>query len=274
MTIGEALKKIRSELGLTQKEMCGDIMSRSYYARVESDKSYISANMLIQLLLIHKIDMNHFEKLVKKTYKPMYLVEEEVLDKKIGYAINIRDINRDEFYYDKILQLPKAKLLKIRSTVMVAYLNNNLSRIDSSLKNVLMKEFHKTEKWSMNMQSLKLLESTMILWEEERLDFFINQLLSNIKKNNVNMDYLLKIYLNIFNNYLFIYKKIHTTFDDMAPQVKDVVNYLCQLPSIEKMSLYKLIGNYYKAFFNYKVADSKEIEKIINQCGYRLTLFY
>ena len=53
MTIGEALKKIRSELGLTQKEMCGDTMSRSYYARVESDKSYISANMLIQLLLIH-----------------------------------------------------------------------------------------------------------------------------------------------------------------------------------------------------------------------------
>ena len=44
----------------------------------------------------------------------------------------------------------------------------------------------------------------MILWEEERLDFFINQLLSNIKENNVNMDYLLKIYLNIFNNYLFI----------------------------------------------------------------------
>ena len=47
----------------------------------------------------------------------------------------------------------------------------------------------------------------MILWEEEILDFFINQLLSNIKENNVNMDYLLKIYLNIFNNYLFIYKK-------------------------------------------------------------------
>lgn len=47
----------------------------------------------------------------------------------------------------------------------------------------------------------------MILWEEERLDFFINQLLSNIKENNVNMDYWLKIYLNIFNNYLFIYKK-------------------------------------------------------------------
>ena len=42
----------------------------------------------------------------------------------------------------------------------------------------------------------------MILWEEERLDFFINQLLSNIKENNVNMEYL-----NIFNNYLFIYKK-------------------------------------------------------------------
>ena len=39
----------------------------------------------------------------------------------------------------------------------------------------------------------------------------------------------------------------------MSPQVKEVVNYLCQLPSREKMSLYKLIGDYYKAFLKFKI---------------------
>lgn len=60
----------------------------------------------------------------------------------------------------------------------------------------------------------------------------------------------------------------------MSPQVKEVVNYLCQLPSREKMSLYKLIGDYYKAFLTIRLQIVKKIEKIINQCGYCLTLFY
>lgn len=44
----------------------------------------------------------------------------------------------------------------------------------------------------------------------------------------------------------------------MSPQVKEVVNYLCQLPSREKISLYKLIGDYYKAFLTIRLQIVKK----------------
>lgn len=33
--IGEALRTVRMQLGLTQSQMCGDIVSRSFYAMVK-----------------------------------------------------------------------------------------------------------------------------------------------------------------------------------------------------------------------------------------------
>ncbi|WP_232450176.1 helix-turn-helix domain-containing protein [Lactobacillus delbrueckii] len=38
MKIGEALRKKRLELGLTQQEICEGILSRPFYAKVESGK--------------------------------------------------------------------------------------------------------------------------------------------------------------------------------------------------------------------------------------------
>lgn len=52
MTIGEALKQIRGELCLTQKQMCAEIVTRSFYAKVESGKSMISADKLAEILLV------------------------------------------------------------------------------------------------------------------------------------------------------------------------------------------------------------------------------
>ena len=38
MTIGQALRKIRQNLDLTQKEMAANIVTRPFYAKVEADK--------------------------------------------------------------------------------------------------------------------------------------------------------------------------------------------------------------------------------------------
>lgn len=43
MKIGEALRKERLKLGLTQEQMCEGILSRPFYAIVESDKNRINA---------------------------------------------------------------------------------------------------------------------------------------------------------------------------------------------------------------------------------------
>ena len=43
MTIGEALKKERKDLGLTQAEMAAGVITTAHYSKIERDKHDISA---------------------------------------------------------------------------------------------------------------------------------------------------------------------------------------------------------------------------------------
>lgn len=60
MTVGEALKQLRSQLGLTQEQMAAGIISESYYSKVERDLHVIDAKSLIMILKVHDIDMSNF----------------------------------------------------------------------------------------------------------------------------------------------------------------------------------------------------------------------
>lgn len=68
MQIGEALRTERIKLGLTQNEMSSDIVSRSFYAKVEAGKNKIAADRLFRILFLHNIDISEFNDLIQKTY--------------------------------------------------------------------------------------------------------------------------------------------------------------------------------------------------------------
>lgn len=50
MTIGEALKKERKELELSQTEMAGDVLTKSYYSKIERNQYEIKVIDLIKIL--------------------------------------------------------------------------------------------------------------------------------------------------------------------------------------------------------------------------------
>ena len=60
MNIGELLKKYRLQLGLTQKEMAQDILTASYYSKVERSEHKISAEEVFAILSKHSIDRVEF----------------------------------------------------------------------------------------------------------------------------------------------------------------------------------------------------------------------
>jgi Predicted transcriptional regulator with C-terminal CBS domains len=68
MKIGEALRKERIKLGLTQDQMCARILSRPFYARIESGKNRINAESLFQILLEHQVDLVEFCDLIQDDY--------------------------------------------------------------------------------------------------------------------------------------------------------------------------------------------------------------
>ena len=60
MKIGNRLKNIRKFLGLTQLEFSGNIVTESFYSRVENGKSDISISKLIELLNYNHISLYEF----------------------------------------------------------------------------------------------------------------------------------------------------------------------------------------------------------------------
>ena len=60
MTIGEALKQERNKLSLTQSAMAADIISPSFYSKVENNLHEINVNDLLAILNVHSIDISAF----------------------------------------------------------------------------------------------------------------------------------------------------------------------------------------------------------------------
>lgn len=60
MTIGEALKSLRLNAGLTQTEMAAGVMTESFYSKIERGVHSIDADTLIKILTAHHFDVVEF----------------------------------------------------------------------------------------------------------------------------------------------------------------------------------------------------------------------
>ncbi|MGN8748646.1 helix-turn-helix domain-containing protein [Lactobacillus amylovorus] len=69
MTIGEALKKERKDLGLTQAEMAAGVITTAHYSKIERDKHDISAYDLFEILTKNNINLVDFIKEIEDTYQ-------------------------------------------------------------------------------------------------------------------------------------------------------------------------------------------------------------
>lgn len=68
MTIGEALREERIVLGLTQKQMAGDVISVAEYSKIENSVHKIDADTLLKILNLHQIDISKFYRLIASNY--------------------------------------------------------------------------------------------------------------------------------------------------------------------------------------------------------------
>lgn len=129
MTIGEALLNLRKQLGLTQTEMAANVVSTSFYSKVERNIHDIGTNDLLQILNKHQINATYFfENLNDKENisedimnRISVAFEQKSRDKllKIKQEVDSLPNNRQTEYYKLQLQLtlkvylPKAKEIPI-----------------------------------------------------------------------------------------------------------------------------------------------------------------
>lgn len=269
MTIGEALKQIRHELYLTQEQMCADVVTRSFYAKVESGRNRISADKLTEILFEHDIDITYFYQLLRNTYSSQSKLKENDLNQKMNQAFNSGKIELIEQNYHKILLQSNSSILKLRAMISVANLKDELNLIDPKVKEKLFVEFDEGANWMTRPDLLRLFTDTMPLWDSSDLSFFIGRLLAKVQKEHNIPELLQERYLRVFENYLAVYYKKNNPVKTINVNVQKIFDYILNLEPTVHFLLYKIAAVYLQNLFLGNKEEAQKIKNEMKKYGYQ-----
>ncbi|MGX6479982.1 helix-turn-helix domain-containing protein, partial [Lactobacillus crispatus] len=269
VTIGEALKQIRHELYLTQEQMCAGVVTRSFYAKVESGRNRISADKLTEILFEHDIDITYFYQLLRNTYSSQSKLKENDLNQKMNQAFNSGKIELIEQNYHKILLQSNSSILKLRAMISVANLKDELNLIDPKVKEKLFVEFDEGANWMTRPDLLRLFTDTMPLWDSSDLSFFIGRLLAKVQKEHNIPELLQERYLRVFENYLAVYYKKNNPIKTIDVNVQKTFDYILNLEPTVHFLLYKVAAVYLQNLFLGKKEEAQKIKDEMKKYGYQ-----
>ena len=269
MTIGEALKQIRHELYLTQEQMCAGVVTRSFYAKVESGRNRISADKLTEILFEHDIDITYFYQLLRNTYSSQSTLKENDLNQKMNQAFNSGKIELIEQNYHKILLQSNSSILKLRAMISVANLKDELNLIDPKVKEKLFVEFDEGANWMTRPDLLRLFTDTMPLWDSSDLSFFIGRLLAKVQKEHNIPELLQERYLRVFENYLAVYYKKNNPVKTIDVNVQKTFDYILNLEPTVHFLLYKIAAVYLQNLFLGNKEEAQKIKDEMKKYGYQ-----
>lgn len=269
MTIGEALKQIRHELYFTQEQMCAGVVTRSFYAKVESGRNRISADKLTEILFEHDIDITYFYQLLRNTYSSQSKLKENDLNQKMNQAFNSGKIELIEQNYHKILLQSNSSILKLRAMISVANLKDELNLIDPKVKEKLFVEFDEGANWMARPDLLRLFTDTMPLWDSSDLSFFIGRLLAKVQKEHNIPELLQERYLRVFENYLAVYYKKNNPVKTIDVNVQKIFDYILNLEPTVHFLLYKVAAVYLQNLFLGKKEEAQKIKDEMKKYGYQ-----
>lgn len=269
MTIGEALKQIRHELYLTQEQMCVGVVTRSFYAKVESGRNRISADKLTEILFEHDIDITYFYQLLRNTYSSQSKLKENDLNQKMNQAFNSGKIELIEQNYHKILLQSNSSILKLRAMISVANLKDELNLIDPKVKEKLFVEFDEGANWMTRPDLLRLFTDTMPLWDSSDLSFFIGRLLAKVQKEHNIPELLQERYLRVFENYLAVYYKKNNPVKTIDVNVQKTFDYILNLEPTVHFLLYKIAAVYLQNLFLGNKEEAQKIKDEMKKYGYQ-----
>ncbi len=258
MTIGEALKKERKDLGLTQTEMAGNILTKSYYSKVERGQNEIKAIDLIEILRLHDIDVSRFFSQIGTNQK--------INDKKYISRVYLSKLHR-AYYHKDLEQLSELQKqlkeeaqtgeilnLETQAIVIKAYLTHSLNELSDREKADIKKQIFKTKDWNEN--SLRLLAMAMPFFNIEDLKFIINTIFSKYYSMKDVLDVQQELVSAIAVNYLGLAYHEH---DKDKKEIKLALSLLRQLSHEPKNCFAKIMEQYYTAQFD---NDKKKAERI------------
>lgn len=232
MMIGKTLKIIRENKGLTQHAFSKDIVTPSYYSKIESGTSKISAELLFEILEASNITIQEFY-YIKKSYKSESQIS--VL-KQIRLHFNKGDLVALESLNKELNEMSSDENYFLLINNLINYLKGN--KLDESTLNTLKDYLVNVPGWGhyefqlfslcsylFEADTLILLFSNVIRnidkyeefinYEQDLLITLINLVQSFLSKSRLeDAHYFLRLAKSTHKNPLFIYERLLIDFFD------------------------------------------------------------
>lgn len=244
MKIGELLQKFRLEQGKTRKEFASDLISPSYYCKIEKGSHRVSAEDLIELLKRNNIRLSDFFGMFdsQDLAKQLNLFHEMMIN---------AHYNDDRKTLEKIPELIQKSLLpeKIKKEqVLIARgwietVKKSTEQVNWKLREQLREKVFNLPNW--NEEKLTLFCNLMPLYDCFSVNLIVQDILKEYKPPFSKE--LKRILLGIICNNLFLKLKIGeyegidklVTIADAIPSSPDLVFYKNNIIFYKNMALYK-----------------------------------
>lgn len=269
MKIGKALKQERLKLNLSQSQMAGNILTKSFYSKVERNVCSIRVNDLLKILDLHNINYSAFFKKVKLENSDKNELSE-------AECINLLHSAYYKNDYSKILKLEgllaqkgtdKLNLNSINAQIIIikAAISNTLNKISESEKEYVKRTIFETNNWTEN--SLRLFAISMFIFDTDDINAILKMILNNIQDINSIPENEQKIVSAILINYLS-YALKHPKLI-INENVHRSINRLNSLTAEPKNCFAKIMVAYYRSVLAGDISKGKDILNFLNENGMR-----
>lgn len=263
--IGAFLKAERKKLGLTEKQFNNGVLSASQYSRMENCEQDLRATNLIKILSKNKINIEHFfEKVLIEIDVNSPKSEDEVLNN-IAQSFYSYDLTGLKKIQKEIKKNSYNNAIDLWLELIIAILQDDVKNISEETKIKLSDELNKSEDWVHDKNFLLAFGNTMIILNQERLDIYMEKIISAYKNNICQQTFELQRRISgICINYLTnCYQKKVDLY------VTDTLNLLRNTSENPDLLMYKLLGFYFESLFTKKDANAKCIKLLLEKVGYK-----
>lgn len=264
--IGNKLKQLRHDLGLTQTEMAAGVISVSFYSKVERGFHDIGAEELIEILQKHNISFQEFFSGISKG---------EADKKKLNALVNrfVRAANEDND--NEIVSIinefesVKPKTPFIKSQILLAKMIANthdkksLARLSENEKKNIKKIIFQEDTDENEYLRIAIIANTIRVYSLDEASFLVTSIIRRYNDEDKIEKKMLFALSALMTNY------VNWCFENGKSELCiEALNYLKKLPCTVELTFFKILAEYYDCIGKNEKDDSIKIREVLSKAGY------
>lgn len=258
MNIGQLLREYRFHVGFTQKEMAADVISESFYSRVERGTREIDAKDLVKLLEVHKFDVATFFRRLSKSDESYFETESQIV-----FAMNTKNIAK---IHEIERELQKEGInppnwLEFRLKLASAWITHSSEEVSPAMQNKI-KKLIINENW--DRTSFYFLSQAVILMNIDDARKLIDSAYQAFYRNPSTDAPTLETISIMAINYMncCYHEKVGKEY------IASSIKFLRSLPVTPEIGFFSILCTYYEALFDHNKELQERIIDILQRSRY------